>query len=52
MRKVNIGIEDSVHKKAKIISTLKGVTLNDYLAKAVEEAVKRDEKVLEELKKE
>ena len=51
MKRVNIQLEDDLHTKAKIIAVLKGVTLNDYLAKTVAEALQRDRKVLEQLPK-
>ena len=51
MKRVNILLEDDLHTKAKIIAVLKGVTLNDYLAKNVAEAVARDKKVLENVPK-
>ncbi len=51
MKRVNIQLSDQAHTRAKIIAVLKGVTLNDYLAKIVEEAVARDKKVLEQLPK-
>ena len=50
MKKVNIGLKPETHKKAKIISTLKGVTLSRYLEKAIEDAVKKDEGVLRDIK--
>lgn len=50
MKKVNIGISKETHAKAKIISVLQGITLNDYLAKAIEKAVKKDKGVLAKIK--
>lgn len=51
MKRVNIQLGDDLHTKAKIIAVLKGVTLNDYFAKIVSEAVQRDKKVLENVPK-
>lgn len=51
MKRVNIQLDGDVHTRAKIIAVLKGVTLNDYLARIVGEAVERDRKVLERLPK-
>jgi len=51
MKRVNIQLGDDLHTKAKIIAVLKGVTLNDYFAKIVGEAVQRDKKVLENVPK-
>ena len=50
-KRVNIGLEDKTHTQAKIIATIKKVPLGEYFKKAVEEAVKKDKKVLEELLK-
>ncbi len=51
MKRVNIQLKDDDHTRAKIIAVLKGVTLNDYLARIVAEAVERDKKVLDRLPK-
>jgi len=50
MQKVNIAISKETHAKAKIISVLQGVTLNDYLAKAIEKSVEKDKGVLAKIK--
>jgi len=50
-KRVNIGLEDKAHTQAKIIATLKKVPLGEYFEKAIEEAIKKDKKVLEELLK-
>ncbi len=49
-KRVNIEIEDDVHTKAKVISVLKDMTLNDYLSKAIKDAVDRDQTVLNKIK--
>ncbi|RME53660.1 hypothetical protein D6783_01335 [Candidatus Woesearchaeota archaeon] len=46
MKRVNIGLKDNVHKKAKIIAVLKGKTLNTYLEEAIEKALKEDQHLL------
>lgn len=51
MKRVNIQLSEELHTRAKIIAVLKGVTLNDYLARIVDEAVQRDRKVLENIPK-
>jgi len=51
MKRVNIQLSDDLHTRAKIIAVLKGVTLNDYLARIVDEAVQRDKKVLDSIPK-
>ena len=48
-KRVNIGLEDQIHTQAKIISTIKKIPLGKYFEKAVEEAVKKDKKVVEEM---
>ncbi len=50
MQKVNIAINKETHAKAKIISVLEGVTLNAYLAKAIEKAVEKDKGILAKIK--
>jgi predicted HicB family RNase H-like nuclease len=42
MKRVNIAVDDSVHKRAKVIAVLKGITLNEYLEKAIERALKKE----------
>ncbi|MFC1648263.1 hypothetical protein ACFL1B_02280 [Nanoarchaeota archaeon] len=48
-KRVNIGIEEDVHTKAKVISVLKGTTLNDYLEAAIAEKVAKDKAILEKI---
>ena len=50
-KRVNIGLEDKVHTQAKIISTLKKIPLGKYFEQAIEEAVKKDKKIVEEMLK-
>jgi hypothetical protein len=50
-KRVNIGLLEKIHTQAKIISTIKKMPLGEYFEKAIEEAVKKDKKVLEELLK-
>jgi predicted HicB family RNase H-like nuclease len=42
MKRVNIAIDSSVHKKAKVIAVLKGITLNEYLESAIDRALRRE----------
>jgi predicted HicB family RNase H-like nuclease len=44
MKRVNIGIDEETHKRAKVISVLKGITLNEYLEHAIAEALKKEGK--------
>jgi predicted HicB family RNase H-like nuclease len=50
MKKVNIAVSKEIHAKAKIISVLQGITLNDYLAEAIEKAVEKDKGILAKIK--
>lgn len=50
-KKVNIGLSDKTHSQAKIIATLKKIPMNKFLEKAIEEAIKKEKHVLEELLK-
>lgn len=51
MARVNIHLEDDVHTKAKVVAVLKGTTLNEYLAKAIAEALAKDKEVLNDMRK-
>jgi predicted HicB family RNase H-like nuclease len=42
MKRVNIAIDENVHKKAKVLAVLKGITLNEYFQAAVENALKKE----------
>lgn len=48
-KKVNISLSLKTHTKAKLISVLNNVTLNDYLAKAIEDAIERDKEKIKNL---
>ena len=48
MKRVNIQLKPEIHTKAKLIAVLTGTALGKYLEKAIEEAVKKDKKLLEE----
>lgn len=50
MKAVYIKIDKDVHSKAKIISVLKGITLNDYLARAIAKEIEKDKGVLAKIK--
>lgn len=51
MKRVNIKLSEDAHTKAKVISVLKGITLNEYFEKAIQQAVDKDKSLLAELKK-
>jgi predicted HicB family RNase H-like nuclease len=42
MKRVNISIDDEIHRKAKVIAVLKGITLNQYFESAIEQALKKE----------
>ncbi len=50
MKAVHIKIGKDLHAKAKIISVLKGETLNDYLARAIKKEIEKDKGVLANIK--
>ncbi|MFH1182239.1 MAG: hypothetical protein V1702_04730 [Candidatus Woesearchaeota archaeon] len=50
-KRVNIGLNEAIHTQAKLIAVLTRVNLEDYLKKAIEDAVKKDKKLLEEVAK-
>ncbi|MBR9676210.1 hypothetical protein GOV05_04325 [Candidatus Woesearchaeota archaeon] len=51
VKRVNIKLSEDSHTKAKVISILQGITLNEYFESAIGEAIKKDKKLLEALKK-
>ena len=50
-KRVNIGLKEKVHARAKIISTLKKIPLNKYLEEAIESYVEKDKPLLKDLLK-
>jgi hypothetical protein len=48
-KRVNIGLSEHCHTQAKLLAVLTKVNLEEYLQKAIEDAVKRDRKLLEEV---
>lgn len=46
MTRVNIEINDVLHKKVKLASLMQDTTLQDFINKALEEKVKKDEKLI------
>ena len=45
-KRVNIGLDEKTHNRAKAISALKGVSLGQYFEQAIEDAVKDELKML------
>ena len=50
-KRVNIGLTDKAHTQAKVLATLKKMPLGEFFEKAIEDAIKKDKKLLEELLK-
>jgi hypothetical protein len=50
-KRVNIELPKDLHMKAKLISVLNHITLNDYLAEAIKKAINKDENQIKELLK-
>ncbi len=48
MKRVNITLDEETHTKAKIISLLKNLTLNEYFKGIIEDAVAKDEHIIRE----
>ena len=42
MARVNIELKDEIHRKAKINSAIKGITLISYINKSIEEKLKKE----------
>lgn len=41
MARVNIEVDDEVHKKAKVACAIKGITLIEFINQAIDEKLKR-----------
>ncbi len=48
-KKVNIALKEKVHLQAKIIAVVKGINLSEYLERAIEDAIKKDKKLIENI---
>jgi len=51
MKRVNIQLDDDTHTKAKVISVLKNMTMNDYIEKAINDAIDKDHAIIAKIKK-
>jgi predicted HicB family RNase H-like nuclease len=49
MKKVNIGLKDKTHTQAKLIAVLKGMTMNEYFEKAIDESIERDKELIKKV---
>jgi predicted HicB family RNase H-like nuclease len=50
-KRVNILLDEDIHLKAKVISVLKNITLNEFFEKAIDEAVEKEKHILDKMKK-
>jgi len=50
-KRVNIAVDEDLHLKAKVISVLSDITLNEFFEKAIEAAIEKDKKILEKMAK-
>ncbi|MBN2453947.1 hypothetical protein JXB11_00210 [Candidatus Woesearchaeota archaeon] len=51
VKRVNIGLSEDLHTQAKLIAVLTKTKLGRYFEKAIQDAVKRDKRLLEEVAK-
>ena len=49
MTRINIEINSELHKRAKLASLMQDTTLQDFINKALEEKVKKDQKLIQKL---
>ncbi|MCD6464120.1 hypothetical protein J7L02_01180 [Candidatus Woesearchaeota archaeon] len=49
IKRVNLKLPSDLHRKAKLISVVKQVTLNQYLESLIQEAIARDETIIKQL---
>ncbi|MBW2971277.1 toxin-antitoxin system HicB family antitoxin [Candidatus Woesearchaeota archaeon] len=49
-KRVNIGLSEELHTKAKVIAVLKGITLNEYLEQAISKALAKEKELLKRIK--
>ena len=48
-KKINIGIEELLHRQAKVVSVLKGMTLNEFFIAALQERLKKDLELIQRI---
>jgi predicted HicB family RNase H-like nuclease len=49
-KQVNIEVPEELHRRAKVIAILKGMTLQEFLVNAIRKETESEDKVLEKLK--
>jgi predicted HicB family RNase H-like nuclease len=48
-KQLNIRLEEEIHTKAKINAILKGLTLNEYIENAINQALEQDKSLSEKI---
>jgi len=51
MKRINIGLKDNTHSRAKIVSILKQVSLSKYIELCIEKSLELDRKLLEDIRR-
>lgn len=51
MKRVNIWMDEEVHKQLKIIAALKGITIQEFVEQAIQAKVKKDLVMIKDLVK-
>jgi len=49
LKRVNIHLKEGNHTLAKLISTVKKVTLNEYFEQSIEKAIQKDKEMIKKL---
>jgi predicted HicB family RNase H-like nuclease len=49
-QRINIGLNEELHAKAKALAAIKEVSLNEFFEEAVKSSVARDKKLFEDVK--
>ncbi|MBU0758644.1 MAG: hypothetical protein KKF44_11350 [Nanoarchaeota archaeon] len=50
-KRVNISLNEDTHIKAKVISVLSNITLNEFIEKAIEDAIEKNKHILDKMTK-
>ena len=50
MKRVNIELSEALHASSKVIAVLKDITMQQFLAEAINDAVEKDRKLLDKLR--
>ncbi|MBN1156176.1 toxin-antitoxin system HicB family antitoxin [Candidatus Woesearchaeota archaeon] len=49
-QRINIGLKEELHAKAKALAAIKGISLNEFFEEAVKSSVGKDKKLFEAVK--